>query len=406
MSKLSKFVFCVYIVYVLLGSAMPFQDPESADSVDSNPINQVVDSVLPLIALVCLLPKRREVAALLRQEKFLVIFAAWCALSIVWSDFPLKSGKAFVRMAGSAVVVLSFLLNAKSADEALKYLRGILAVYIPISLLSVMFVPGAIQPDSDAWRGLTGQKNTLGEISLISSILWATAIPSTSWIKKIFASLLMAGSVILLWGSQSVTSLLTLLVIGALALCIFLNRKLGQIALAPTVACCVMGMFLFTSDLPAEILGSFGRDTTFTGRTEIWSWVADEIRDHPLIGCGFGGFWLEDNRSVQTLYNNPEFAWRPVSAHEGYLDLTNETGAIGLLLVALMVAGYFYRVVWQRDRNLWPWFIAAILIVNFTESSLFRSGSFAAWVFLLAYLGTHADRLSEAPAKIPAAATA
>ena len=65
MSKLSKFVFCVYIVFVLVGSAMPFQDPEPADRVDSNPINQVVDSVLPLIALVCLLPKRREAMALL-----------------------------------------------------------------------------------------------------------------------------------------------------------------------------------------------------------------------------------------------------------------------------------------------------------------------------------------------------
>jgi len=83
MSKLSKFVFCVYIIFVLVGSAIPFQDPEPADAVDSNPINQVVDSVLPLIALVCLLSKRREAASLLRQEKFLVMFVAWCAVSIL-----------------------------------------------------------------------------------------------------------------------------------------------------------------------------------------------------------------------------------------------------------------------------------------------------------------------------------
>src|ERR1041384_7235176 len=170
MSRLSKFVFCVYIVFVLVGSAMPFQDPESAEQVDSNPINQVVDSVLPLIALVCLLPKRRQAMALLRQEKFLVIFLAWCALSILWSGFPLKSAKACVRMAGGGTVILSFLLNAKSSSEALNYVRGILALYIPLSLLSVAAVPGAIQPESDAWRGLSGHKNTLGEISLISSI--------------------------------------------------------------------------------------------------------------------------------------------------------------------------------------------------------------------------------------------
>jgi exopolysaccharide production protein ExoQ len=398
MSKLSKFVFCVYIVFVLVGSAMPFQDPDPADRVDSNPINQIVDSVLPLIALVCLLPKRRQAIVLLRQEKFLVIFLAWCALSIFWSEFPLKSAKACFRMAGAATVILSFLVNARSSSEALKCVRGILALYIPLSLLSVVAVPGAVQPESDAWRGLSGHKNTLGEISLISSILWATAIPSVTGVKKLLAWLLLGGSLLLLWGAQSMTSLVTLLVIGGLALCIVLNRKLGQIALAPTAACCVMGMLLLTSDLPAEMIGSLGRDTTFTGRTDIWSSIVDEIRDHPIVGCGFGGFWLEDNRSVQVLYDQPELAWGPVTAHEGYLDIMNETGAIGLLFVALMVAGYFYRTR-QPGRNVWPWFVGAILIVNFTESSLFRTGSFAAWVFLLSYLATHADRMSESFAK-------
>jgi O-antigen ligase len=405
-SKLSKFVFFLYVIFAILGSGTPFQDTdEPGDRADSNLVNQLVDSVLPLVALVCLLPKRREVVSLLRREKFLVMFLAWCGLTIFWSGFPLKSAKAWIRMTGSAVVVLSFFLNAKSTNEALKYLRGILALYIPISLLSVVFIPGAIQPESDGWRGLSVHKNALGQISLISSILWAAAIPSTSGLRKVMAWLFLGGSVILLVGSHSATSLVVLLVTGALALWMFLIRKLGQIALAPTLACCAIGvLLLWTCDLPAGIFGALGRDATFTGRTEIWSSIMDEIRDHPMIGCGFGAFWLEENRSVQLLYDNQDLAWGPVSAHEGYLDIMNETGAIGLLMVVLMVVSYFYHAAKQPYRNVWPWIIAAILLVNFTESPLFRSGSFTAWVFVLAYLATHADSIHAAVAKTPSAA--
>jgi exopolysaccharide production protein ExoQ len=400
MTRLSKIVFCLYVIFMLVGASGPFQDYDSADRADSNTINQVVDSVLPLVALICLLPKRRAAVSLLRQEKYLVIFMGWCVLTVLWSGFPLKSATACIRLIGSAIVVLSFLLNTESSSEALKYVRGILALYIPISLLAVVFVPGAIQTDSDAWRGLAPHKNTLGEISLFSSILWAAAIPAASGIiKKASAWLLLGGSLLLLWGSHSATSLVTLLGVTAVTLCIFLSRKLLPMALAPTVACCAMGVLMLWIFDPGAMIGSLGRDTTFTGRTDIWAAMIDEIREHPVAGFGFGAFWIDDNPSVQSLYDDPALSWRPESGHEGYLDLLNETGAVGLALLVLMVLTYFRYAARQATTNLWPWLVAAILLVNFTESALFRSGSFAAWLFVLSYLATRT-------AKSPSAATA
>src|SRR2546425_6369761 len=108
-SKVCRVAFCLYVVYMVVGSAVPFQDTDPNDElIGSNPINQVMDSVVPLVCLACLWPKRRKALDIIKQEKYLVLFLAWCVVSIMGSDFPLSSLKACVRMIGSTIVALAF----------------------------------------------------------------------------------------------------------------------------------------------------------------------------------------------------------------------------------------------------------------------------------------------------------
>src|ERR1051326_3246236 len=100
--KVCRVAFCLYVVFMLVGASMPFQDPDPKDEAAvSNPINQAVDSVIPLVCLVCLWPKRRQALEILKKEKVLVLFLAWCAVTVIWSEAPLMSGKASVRLIGS-----------------------------------------------------------------------------------------------------------------------------------------------------------------------------------------------------------------------------------------------------------------------------------------------------------------
>src|SRR5438874_12954651 len=119
--KVSRTAFVLYVIFMLVGAAAPFQDQDLSSSVTSNPVNQAVDSVIPLVSLLCIWPKRRNALSLVREEKYLTLLMVWSLMSVLWSDFPFTSFKAAVRLIGSTTVVVAFFLNAKSNTDALKY---------------------------------------------------------------------------------------------------------------------------------------------------------------------------------------------------------------------------------------------------------------------------------------------
>src|SRR6059036_3515057 len=212
--KVSRTSFFLYFLFVLVGTA-PFQDTvtDVADVATSNPINQIVDSLIPFISILCLVPQRKKLFSLIRQEKYLTLFLVWCLATILWSDFPFNSFKLWVRLIGSTTVILALFLNVKSPDEALRYLKAALVIYIPISLVAIAVVPAATQFEFavPAWRGLAMSKNVLGQISFISTFIWAFTISIRSGKKRLGSWLFLFASLILLLGSRSTTALIILL---------------------------------------------------------------------------------------------------------------------------------------------------------------------------------------------------
>src|SRR5262249_53879765 len=146
--RVSQAAFCLYVVFILIGSAMPFEEHDFDTLGGSNLINEVVDSVVPFVCFLCLWPKRKAIMSLLREEKYFAILMAWCAITVLWSDFPFNSLKACIRVIGSTIVILAFLANANTSSDALKYIRRVLAIYIPVSLVAIALIPGATMPDS------------------------------------------------------------------------------------------------------------------------------------------------------------------------------------------------------------------------------------------------------------------
>ena len=73
-----------------------------------------------------------------------------------------------------------------------------------------------------------------------------------------------------------------------------------------------------------------GRDSTLTGRTEIWThvlWVAG----NPLLGTGFESFWLGDRlANVWSIMPGIQ------EAHNGYLEVYLNLGWIGVTLLAVI----------------------------------------------------------------------
>ncbi len=397
--KVSRTSFFLYFLFVLVGTA-PFQDTvtDVADVATSNPINQIVDSLIPFISILCLVPQRKKLFSLIRQEKYLTLFLVWCLATILWSDFPFNSFKLWVRLIGSTTVILALFLNVKSPDEALKYLKTALVFYIPISFLAIAFVPAATQFEFPAWRGLAMHKNVLGQISFISTFVWAFAVSVPSGKRKLGSWLFLFASVVLLLGSKSSTSLIVLLSLLMMQFYLFIESRLRRLNIGRLVSLALLGClfilpFLFQAFELDSTTGVFGKDATFTGRTDLWVAILDEAKTHLLDGCGFGGFWIVENHKVLRLYEDDAFPCLPNEAHQGYLDILNETGVIGLSLLALMIISYFKKLAQLKKPHFWKWFFIGILLVNLTESTLFRSGSFSGWFFVFSYLALHVELL-------------
>lgn len=141
----------------------------------------------------------------------------------------------------------------------------------------------------------------------------------------------------------------------------------GAIAFLPVVACA--GYF----SLPA-LAQWMGRDATLSGRTLIWKQVWIFILQRPWLGWGYDAFWRGTRGEAFRVVAAVHFM--VFHAHNGFLEIWLELGAVGLVLFALS-----YLRAWRRlwpvlragevDRMMWPVFVLALVVLyDLDENSL------------------------------------
>jgi O-antigen ligase len=142
--------------------------------------------------------------------------------------------------------------------------------------------------------------------------------------------------------------------------------------------------------LYAGILRALGKSETFTGRTAIWELVLGESRFHnPLIGGGYGGFWVGRNSiSGYVIVGDGLY---PGQAHNGYIDVYNDLGILGLCLLAAMLALALARAgrllaAGHVEGRLHLAIILMCLFLNLGESTFLRGTQFMNIVFLASFV--------------------
>jgi len=394
----TKFSFIVFLFFIFFGTSLPFQEVDSHIDETSNPVNQIVFSFILTLSLISLAEKKWQLIALIRMEKFLFLFLIWCFLSVIWSEYSFISFKRLVQIISTVTVSLAILLYTDSSKENLRYYEWILYPYLVLTLLAVLFIPAALDPNFMTWRGLTYTKNSLGQVGLVGIIISFAALHRKSFRKRLIATTMLAISILLLIGSQSMTSITTTILLIILGLLIFIVNNLffsapiGRFLITTIILGFLISFgsaVIWAPDLLSELPGYVGKDATFTGRTDLWLAIWEEIKQHPLQGCGFSGFWVFENYDLTVL--KQELFWLPNQAHMGYLDILNETGLVGLSLVLIMIFKYFRNLSKIGTPHLWKWLVIATLIINFQETTLFRPRHLTGVLFIFAYLALYVD---------------
>ena len=404
LARLARGSFYIYFFFVLFGTSLPFQEElQARDSVStSNLVNQLL-SLLFLVSLVSIIGKQNLVIKLLKAERYLILFMGLALVSVAWSDYPMVSLKRWIALFGEVVICVAALIHFKWSEVALRPFRLLISAFLILSFLSVLFIPGAMDPDYNGWRGLTDQKNNLGLVTMCSTLLWFFIL---RYQRGQWANLINMGvfalSIILLIGSNSKTSLLVFAIVTMMIMVTHAGEQLFEkkgVAAIYTAFLFMMGMtfaliiLFYAPHIVAFIFGLLGKDLTFTGRVDLWQAVFGMTQQKWVQGWGIGGFWVMDSPRMIPLFE--VFLWLPNQAHNGYLDVFNQLGVIGLMLFVLMLIRFFKGCTRLKKRKAWVWIFVALLILNLQETTFFRPRHFGHFMFIFTYLAIFVDLVKE-----------
>jgi O-antigen ligase len=276
----------------------------------------------------------------------------------------------------------------------LNLIKPIVYLYVFVTLTIVFTIPGAIDPVFGDWRGLTAHKNNLGQFGVILTVLSLMIYQNQKDnVKKYLALVFILLSIVITLGTYSSTSYTALFIFLLLSLIIYLikgifentgvSNFLSIVLVLSSISVFAIVFYLYPQ-ITDSIQGIFGKSETFYDRGKLWQTMLWRISEHPILGCGFQGFWVITSHKVQLIYNT--FLWLPIQAHNGYLDIINEVGIVGFLLFVIIVIRFIIISVRDKKLDLWTWLVILPLIINITESTFFRSGQITFIFFMISYL--------------------
>lgn len=377
---------------------------------EGNPMDAAVLGFLIVLALLVLLRRRRQIAAVLRWMWPVVAYFGYCFLSIAWSNIPDVAGKRWFKSLGDLAMVL-IIATEPDIAAALRRLFSRLGVWLlPMSYMTIKYFPAigrAFDVDGDPSNvGLTTNKNLLGDVAFLLTIaaLWQVislvGASDRGKRRRLTAQIaVLAFGVVILYMAHSATSVASALFAGALLVALSLPAFRKPAAVHALVAVIVLaGLTAFALGAEHTVTHELGRKSNLTGRTYIWAAVLAQAAEHPILGVGFESFWTGPN-DAKILRRLPT-GMIANESHDGYIEVYAELGLAGLALMSWLLITAYRRAVaafasdWRIGRILLA-YVAAMAIYNISEAG-FRMLD-PPWIFLLLSFACAAGILARPP---------
>ncbi|HEY9651412.1 MAG TPA: O-antigen ligase [Coleofasciculaceae cyanobacterium] len=323
------------------------------------------------------------------RDPFLWVLTLMVLTSFVWSDFPSISQKYGIRVFFTTLFGL-YLASRFSMKEQFRMVAWALGFATVFSLLYTLALPGAgIESGihSGAWRGPVLHKNSFARIMVVSALSsLLVAINSRKY--RFILWTVFAIAVALLVLSRSKTALLIFINVMALFPFYRALRWSHGITVPFWITLLLIGGSLLNwlSGDWENVLVGLGKDSTLSGRTEIWNAVIEQIWKRPWFGYGYQAFW-QDEGGAELVWIT--IRYRVAQAHNGFLNIGAELGLLGLACFVLSIIFTFIRAIkWARltktADSLWPiLYVTFLPMYNYTETTAVEDNSIF-WILLVA----------------------
>ncbi len=367
----------------------PIVDADTIQDVSTgNTVDRIIKVCVILLSASVIASRRSIAGSVLKNVNIgaaaLLLLAPLSALwSIGSTDTILRS------VTLMSLVLISFAISLAGWNP-----RRFQQVVIPplMYILIVSLVLGLIFPDriieigddlslKDAWHGITLTKNQFGMTASIAVIIFANRLLgregragwSIAGVVAAFACLIF---------SRSNTSLFATMV-AVLAMLLMLrvpfmkaHVKFLVFAIAGTIVLyelVILDVLPGAHTLLAPVRALTGKDATFSARTTIWEIVRDHIQWAPYLGSGYGAYWVGPLKTSPSYVFVYRMYFYPTEAHNGYLDIINDLGYLGLVCLLLFLITYMRQALqlMRSDRNQAALYFGLLfqqMVMNMSES--------------------------------------
>lgn len=383
---------------------------QAAAYAEGTPLDRNILTGLMVLAIIVLV-RRGRLWPIVRANLPVVLFLLYGGLSACWSDFPGITIRRWIRAVGCLLMVMVALSerDQEATTRRLFVWAGFLLV--PLSVLWIKYYPTLgrryIIESISTWiltvTGVTTHKNGLGTICQVFglSFVWHfLAVHRDRQRTHRTCHLIAHGAALamvawLFLQANSVTAQSSFL-LGATFLIATNSRRgvqkrwLVHLLMAALVGIPLAILFL---GMGGSAIEAMGRNSTLTGRTEIWTLVINLV-NNPIVGTGFESFWL-GSRLQAMQRHMPGLN----EAHNGFLEVYISLGWIGVtFLVVMIVTGYRSMIMcFRRNPEAGRFKLAlflSVILSSFTEAS-FRTVDIGWIAFLLVTMSTPEDWLRE-----------
>lgn len=371
----------VFVTFYMIVALLLFSTPYS--SFEWYSPFKYVNWVIYASSILYFVTKIRSFISLMSKNKLLLLFLCLVPINIsIAYNTPVTLMYNF-KLLGITFFSM-YLCHKLSIKDWFKIQLYFFGVFGLLSLLAILFFPAigihSDIPHAGAWRGLGAHKNTFGTLSILAILIFVISFNSNKshrLVKLFFISLYTL--FIIMSGSRTAMVVLAILLLFLLIKGTYswLKKESHYLALSAFVF-----MLLFTLIAIAAvimnletILNAMGRDITLTGRSDIYDFSVEMVKQKLFFGYGYGSFW---NSGFKSMISDM-MGFNLGSSHSGILDTLLDFGLVGLSLIILMCLRNILNITKLIRTSAEPIFIWSlvfyifILMNNITDSRLLNT---------------------------------
>jgi O-antigen ligase len=360
----------------------------TADYLGGSPVDAFFAFALMVAALAILFRRRLDWGGFISRNRALLMIFLYYGISTLWSDYTWVSFKRWSKECGNVLILLVLLTESDPVGAIKTVFVRCAYVCFPLSVTLYKYYPaiGRFYGPGGMGQvgGIAGSKNSLGEICIGFGLIllwelleiWEGKIHTVDR-RGIYARLAVLGiGLWLLIACESKTSQIC----GILGAGILLSNRIPFVKSVPKLVV-VFGLVILPLVLLGvmaygvgdSMLGTLGRDATFTDRTTIWALVLSQ-HTNPVIGTGFYSFWL--GQRGQAVWDNL-VNFNVTTAHSGYIETYLDGGYVGVFVLVAALAA----IGWKLSREFLSgtdfgrvrfMSFVMIIVLNCTETTYFR----------------------------------